>query len=264
VHLLLAIKEHWNQLFDWLVAHGAAPGFAAIVLGFLASVFAFFIERIEKSRRKRLWKTLFIAIFTLLLSAEMGIISADRREQDRKDAEGRKNERRHFDSIMAGFSSTANLLSIQNQNLTNLAKMRIPSSTTVVQSPASTGNLKERTILLSQKIVALLQNDAQACQTQLLIAADPDARQKIVSHCATVTGKTFRFFKGYFDDVVEVRDELAGIHVRDPDLDRLIEEEQQNIASSRALGHGDEDFPLNLIDIQSIAQALSSLANKLQ
>jgi hypothetical protein len=266
VHLLLAIKEEWNQRFDWLVAHGAAPGFAAIVLGFWAGGFAFFTERIEKLAHKRLWKATFIVIFLLLSAAEIGIISADRREQYRKDREGRTNEKIHFDSIMGGFTTTANLLSIQNQNLTNLAKMRIQGSTTIIQAPTSTGNLKERTILLSQKIVELLQNDAQACQTtygQLLKTADLETRQKITSHCATFTGKTFRFFNGYFDNVVKIRRELADLHVSDPELDRVVEREQQNIALSRAAGHDDNDFPLNLVDIQLIAQALSNLANKL-
>ena len=250
-------------MFDGLVADGVAPGFAAILLGFIAAAVAFFIESFEKFAHRRLWKASFIFLFFLMAGTEMGIISADRREQDRKEAEARKTDKDHFDAIMAGFRFTATSLGIQNQNLTNLSKMRIQSSTTVIQTSAPTGNLKERTLLLSQRIIELLQNDAQSCQIRMQTIKDADEQRKMRLHCAIVTGRTFRFFHGYFDEVVKIKDELAGFHISDPDLDRSVTEEQQNIARSKTIGHGDYDFPLNPVEIQSIAQALANLANKI-
>jgi len=99
MHPLQAFERHWNAVFDWLLHHSIAPGYAVTVLGLFAAVAAFYIDRIV---HKTAWRVILILVFTLLAATEAGIISADRREQGN-----------NFDKIMQRFDFTATSLGIQ-------------------------------------------------------------------------------------------------------------------------------------------------------
>jgi len=156
------------------------------------------------------------------------------------------------------------LYALQNKDLDVLNRLLTkPSGTTVIQTELPTGNLKERTLLLSQQIIELLQNDSGCVDRYLHYLHgqdDPATRQRITLDCVTRTGTYFRY--QIEPQVIEIRNELATLGFKSKELNDILDRDQQNIALSKQVP--DFHSTLNFVDIQSVAKSLSDLASQLQ
>jgi hypothetical protein len=195
-------------------------------------------------------QVIWIAILCGFAYMEIRSIDVDRNVHDQEQYESLKQQNTLMTIQRRGFQDTADkinesirLISSENGNIVLLAQ-RPPIS---VNKLLSLGNLRERALALSQKILVLVVTYQQDRMT-------PNG-SKLVHYSDLFRACCLR-------EVVNIHAELSELHHRKPELDEIVDQIIRSDEDMRRLGRN--PTPILPQDMREIAESLTQLAQELK
>lgn len=231
------------------------PGYSIAALGVVTLIMTLVLPKEPTKSQKAAW---ILAAFVLMF-VEMWAVSHDRRQQEIQHTAELRRQQQLFDASLQHLGVIE--VGIQGiPRIQNAISSIKPSIVTNVLSPPSVGNLKQRCNLLASAITNLIAHRYD----QLSKYPQPPTRDDL-SKWLKSNDEEFRSvaYGNQVQAAKELRDELAGIHLRDPQLDRILSDDDENLASAK----GDPRFAwtalMTIETMREVANRLAALANRI-
>jgi hypothetical protein len=207
-------------------------------------------------------KAAWIFLIALLMLAEIRNLYVDRDEHNKQQAlisQSIAQQGQMLSGVAQNIQLSLSFSSIARELSSLKPQGNSHQRPPVITVAPAYGNLRERTIQLSQELYGLVSGQQQWQQQELAAA---DAKQAVAIVHMSTERLSWEYTNSFESRVNQTRDDFAKLNIRDSGLEAMIKSIER-IDALDAQFNRQRDWIVNGADVMEIARDLTNLASKL-